>query len=86
MLPSNEQLVQLAHAKMPFGKYKDRYLSDLPEHYLVWFQQKGFPNGTLGLQLKAIYEIKQNGLETLLYTIRKNFPKPTSKQKRISSA
>ncbi|WP_161634403.1 putative quorum-sensing-regulated virulence factor, partial [Aquimarina pacifica] len=26
-------LIKLASAKMPFGKYKDRYLIDLPEYY-----------------------------------------------------
>jgi len=35
-----EKLIELAHYKMPFGKFKDRYLVDLPEPYLVWFNQK----------------------------------------------
>jgi hypothetical protein len=51
---------------MPFGKYKGRYLIDLPEHYMVWYNNKGFPAGTLGNQLKLIYEIKLNGLEELV--------------------
>ena len=32
-----DDLTELANARMPFGKYKDRYLVDLPEAYLVWF-------------------------------------------------
>ncbi|MCF8715181.1 DUF3820 family protein [Joostella atrarenae] len=68
---NREFLVKLAHAKMPFGKYKDRYLIDIPEPYYVWFRQKGFPNGKLGMQLEAMYEIKVNGLEELIYKIRK---------------
>lgn len=63
------QLVLLAKAKMPFGKYKDRYLIHLPENYLVWFKQNGFPAGKLGQQLELIYEIKLNGLEHLIYPL-----------------
>ncbi len=68
-------LIELAHYKMPFGKYKDRYLVDLPEPYLTWFRQKGFPKGKLGELLQAIYEIKINGLEHLIRDIQKQFPK-----------
>lgn len=32
---SNEQLVEMAWYKMPFGTYKGRFLSDLPEPYYV---------------------------------------------------
>lgn len=63
------QLVSLAKTKMPFGKYKDRYLIHLPENYLVWFKQNGFPAGKLGQQLELIYEIKLNGLEHLIYPL-----------------
>jgi uncharacterized protein len=63
------QLVSLAKAKMPFGKYKDRYLIHLPENYLVWFKQNGFPAGKLGQQLELVYEIKLNGLEHLIYPL-----------------
>ena len=35
-----KQLITLAHAKMPFGKYVGRYLIDLPEHYIVWYNRK----------------------------------------------
>jgi uncharacterized protein (DUF3820 family) len=60
------ELVTLANAKMPFGRYAGRYLVDLPENYLLWFKQKGFPAGVLGEQLAAICEIQANGLESLL--------------------
>ena len=65
-------LVELVSVRMPFGKYKNRVLCDLPEPYLVWFHQKGFPDGKIGALLSAIYEIKLNGLEYLLKPIRKN--------------
>ena len=60
-----EAFIALATTKMPFGKYKDYRLVDLPERYLVWFSQKGFPEGKLGDMLRAVYEIKLNGLEYL---------------------
>jgi hypothetical protein len=67
-------LVDLVHMRMPFGKYKDRILCDLPEPYLVWFHRKGFPPGEIGILLSALYEIKLNGLESLLKPIRNNQP------------
>lgn len=68
-------LIALAHAKMPFGKYKDRYLINLPEAYLLWFRQKGFPKGKLGQQLAQILDIKINGLEPLIRNIQRQFDK-----------
>jgi len=63
--PDKEAFIALATTKMPFGKYKGFRLVDLPERYLVWFSQKGFPEGKLGEMLQAVYEIKLNGLEYL---------------------
>ena len=60
---------------MPFGKYKDWYLIDLPEYYVVWYSNKGFPKGQLGEQLQLVYELKLNGLEELVGNIRRNSPK-----------
>lgn len=64
-------LVDLVSVRMPFGKYQGRILSDLPERYLVWFRQQGFPPGKTGDLLSVLYEIKLNGLEHLLKPIRK---------------
>ena len=64
-------LLELAHARMPFGKYQGRYLTDLPEPYLVWFRQRGFPEGHIGTMLEAMYEIKVNGLEHMVAELRK---------------
>jgi uncharacterized protein len=73
--PVNPQmLLELVTVRMPFGKHKGRILCDLPEHYLSWFNRKGFPQGKLGVLLSALYEIKLNGLEYLLKPIRKNQP------------
>jgi uncharacterized protein (DUF3820 family) len=68
----SQMLIELVHMRMPFGKYKNRILCDLPESYLVWFHRKGFPPGKIGMLLSALYEIKLNGLEYLLKPIRKN--------------
>ena len=65
-----EILIQLARMRMPFGRYKDRILCDLPEAYLVWFHQKGYPSGKLGVLLETLYELKVNGLEYLLKPFR----------------
>ncbi len=70
MTDENRMLVELANAKMPFGKYSGRYLIDLPEHYLLWFKQKGFPQGKLGTMMESVLEIKLNGLEGLVRKIR----------------
>ena len=69
----HRELIELAKTRMPFGKYKDRFLVDLPEPYLVWFKQKGFPNGKLGRMLELMLEIKINGLEQLIRDIRKRY-------------
>ena len=67
---SQHELVKLANTKMPFGKYKNRFLIDLPEHYIVWYHNKGFPKNALGKQLQLIYELRLNGLEYLLKPLR----------------
>ena len=55
---------------MPFGKYKDHFLIDIPEYYYVWFRQKGFPNGKLGKMMEEIFEIKRNGIEHLIKNLK----------------
>jgi hypothetical protein len=67
-----KQLLELAGMKMPFGKYRGRLLIDLPEPYVVWFSQQGFPKGKLGEMLAVVYEIKVNGLEYLFQPLRQD--------------
>jgi uncharacterized protein len=74
-LPDPQILLELANTRMPFGKYQGRVLMDLPEPYLVWFHQQGFPKGKLGQQLQFLYEIKLNGLEGLLKPLRDQYNK-----------
>lgn len=75
LTPDKEFLIKLAHTKMPFGKYEGRYLIDLPEYYVVWYHTKGFPKGQLGQMLQTVYELKLNGLEELIWNIKREFPK-----------
>lgn len=69
--PDKKILMDLVEQNMPFGKYKGTPLYRLPEPYLVWFKQKGFPAGRLGILLSTLYEIKLNGLEFLLKPLTK---------------
>jgi uncharacterized protein (DUF3820 family) len=69
---NSELLIDLVKMKMPFGKYKDTVLCDLPVSYLEWFHREGFPKGKLGMLLGTMYEIKINGLEKLLQPLKKN--------------
>ena len=63
-------LVKLTTVTMPFGKYQGRLLIDLPESYVLWFYDQGFPKGELGKLLGLLYEIKLNGLDDLINPLR----------------
>ena len=70
--PDTSALIELVTVTMPYGKYKGRLLCDIPEHYLVWYRQKGFPAGRIGQLLELMYEIRLNGLEYLLRPLRQH--------------
>ncbi|VAW89231.1 Uncharacterized protein YpeB [hydrothermal vent metagenome] len=63
-------LKKLLTTRMPFGKYKNSLLIDLPEPYVVWFARQGFPSGELGELLSIVHEVKVNGLEPLFEPLR----------------
>ena len=73
MEQNHQFLLDLAKAKMPFGQFKNRYLIDLPEHYLVWFKNQGFPKGKLEQQMASVYELQINGLEDIVRKIQRDF-------------
>jgi len=79
---SQEDLIQVARQTMPFGKYQGRVLVDLPEEYLLWFANKGWPNGNLGQWLQLALEIKINGLEQIVDPLRQ----PSGKKQDASKA
>jgi uncharacterized protein len=56
---------------MPFGKYKNMMICNLPVSYLEWFLNKdGFPKGKLGDMMTMIYQIKLNGLEEIIEKLK----------------
>ena len=65
-----ETLIKLANYRMPFGKYANWMLVDIPERYYVWFSNQGFPKGELGEFMIMMFDIKVNGLEHLLSPLR----------------
>lgn len=67
-----QHLIELANTRMPYGKYKGQYLVDIPEPYYAWYSEKGFPQGKIGKLLMEMYDIKVNGLESLIRPLKKN--------------
>jgi len=74
-MENREFLIEMVQYKMPFGQYEGRYVTDLPVHYLEWFQRKGFPDGKLGQYLATMYEVKTNGLDQIIYPIKRKYQK-----------
>ncbi|MBJ6726954.1 DUF3820 family protein [Geomesophilobacter sediminis] len=70
VFPERSNLLKLARTRMPYGKYAGVLLVDLPEPYLVWMNQEGYPGGELGDLLRCMYEVKVNGLEYLFDPLR----------------
>jgi uncharacterized protein (DUF3820 family) len=69
------QLIEIVHYKMPYGKYKGYYLTNIPEEYFIWYKQKGWPEGKLGNYLQLMYDMKANGEVDFLIQLRKKYPK-----------
>jgi uncharacterized protein (DUF3820 family) len=72
-ISDSKVLLEIVNTKMPFGRYEGTLICDLPESYIVWFKQKGFPKGRLGILLETMYEIELNGLNELLRPLKANF-------------
>ena len=69
--PDSKILIEIVQTKMPFGKYKGTLICDLPVYYLEWMHSKGgFPPGKMGMLLSSAYEIKINGLNTILRNVK----------------
>ena len=65
-----ENLIKLARMPMPFGKYAGRVLIDLPEEYLLWFANKGFPEGELGDLMQLCLALKIEGLDSVVKPLK----------------
>lgn len=70
MKPDSRILVDIVKMPMPFGKYKGTLLCDLPVYYLEWLYAKGLPAGKLGMMLATVYEIKTNGMQSILQSVK----------------
>ncbi len=70
-------LNEIGRMRMPFGKYGPKEypphgfpICDLPEEYLAWFKERGFPKGRLGELMQWVWEIKANGMDAVFNPIR----------------
>ena len=63
-------ILAIANTPMPFGKYQGRVLIDLPEEYLLWFANKGFPSGRLGQLMALTLECKAQGLDDVIKPLK----------------
>lgn len=63
-------LLDLVKMQMPYGKYKGYLICNIPESYLLWYKDKGFPKGKLGDLMATMFEIRVNGLEHLLTPLK----------------
>ena len=57
--------------RMPFGRYKNSPLYDIPAEYLCWFEQRGWPEGDLGRLLRIVLEAKREGADEAFRSFRK---------------
>ena len=70
-------LVEIGRTRMPFGKFGIKAyppggvpIMDLPEEYLMWFKERGFPKGRLGELMAQVCEIKSVGMDAVFDPIR----------------
>jgi uncharacterized protein (DUF3820 family) len=73
IVPDPQILIDIVNTRMPFGKYKDTLICDMPISYLEWMHKKGFPPGKLGMMLSTVFEIKTNGVDQILQQIKQKY-------------
>ena len=66
----NEDLIAVCQRTMPVGKYQGRPLIDLPESYLLWFADRGFPRGELGRLMALAMILSVENLKHLVTPFR----------------
>ena len=68
-------LKDVANVTMPFGKFKGTRINHLPEAYLIWFSERGFPTGRLGEMMGLALTLRINGLEHLPLPLERPSPR-----------
>ena len=64
-------LEDVANVTMPFGKFKGTRFHRLPEAYLIWFSERGFPTGKLGELMNLALTLQTQGLEHLILPLER---------------
>ena len=71
-------LIEVGQTHIPFGKFGIKHyppsgvpIMDLPEEYLNWFRERGFPKGRLGELMAQVCEIKAVGMDSVFDPLRK---------------
>ncbi|MEJ6671648.1 MAG: DUF3820 family protein [Pseudomonadales bacterium] len=64
-------LEDVANVTMPFGKFKGTRIHRLPEAYLIWFSERGFPTGKLGELMNLALTLQTQGLEHLILPLER---------------
>ena len=70
-------LAEIGRTRMPFGKFGIKAyppagvpIMDLPEEYLAWFKERGFPKGRLGELMAEVLAIKDTGMDRVFDPMR----------------
>lgn len=70
-------LAEVGECWMPYGKFGAKEypprgipLMDLPAEYLMWFKERGFPQGRLGELMEVVFEIKAVGMDCVFEPLR----------------
>ena len=71
-------LAEIARTRIPFGKFGIKVyppagvpIMDLPQEYLIWFKERGFPKGRLGELMAQVEAIKAVGMDSVFDPIRR---------------
>jgi uncharacterized protein len=87
-------LIEIGRTRIPFGKFGIKAyppagvpIMDLPEEYLFWFRERGFPKGRLGELMAQVCEMKAVGMDSVFDPLRKanggRFPLQAKRRKSV---
>jgi uncharacterized protein (DUF3820 family) len=70
-------LAEIGQTHIPFGKFGIKAyppagvpIIDLPNEYLAWFHERGYPKGRLGELMAQVFEIKSVGMDSVFDPLR----------------